>query len=355
MLEEKRPFKISDGPMIMLIAFAAMLMGQVIFALLSSMLSSIENATEIVNLVAMIAFQGIYIGTYFIYVKQRNIKSAFDISKGLTVWSIVASVAIAAICFFCFSGLAQLFETLLNSIGYVSVEIETSSSFSVVLLAIATVIIAPIGEETIFRKALLSGAARWNSDVKLCLLSGVAFAMMHINPSQTVYQFFLGSVAAYVMLKCGNVLASMMVHGVSNLLAILFSYTDFGSKVLGFYAENIGHNTLITFIFCAVLPICAIAFIIAICRAIQKAEKNKFPEKFKKVLYIDQNTLLPVYDGIICGDLDIFRRRAELRKQFIREEKSGAFGKRTYEITLAMYFMITALLWIATFAVQLGV
>ena len=50
--------------------------------------------------------------------------------------------------------------------------------------------------------------------------SGVV-ELMHMNPEQTVYQFFLGSACSYIVICTGNILCSIIVHSVSNLLAFL--------------------------------------------------------------------------------------------------------------------------------------
>lgn len=355
MSENKKPFKMSDGPMIMLLAFAAMLVGQVVFSLLILAVNGIsELAGEILNLFAMIAFQGIYVAIFFVYTKKQNIKSDFWSGK-ITVWSVICAVVISAICFFSFSGLSQLFEVLLEKTGYTPSEIPTSGAFSVVLLAIATIFIAPIGEETIFRGALLSGAAKYGNDISLSLMSGALFALMHISPQQTVYQFFLGSVAAYAMLKSGNVLTSMIIHGLSNLFAVLLSYTDMGMKIMDFYVGQIGHNVIMTLIFCVLLPVVAVAAVWLLCMCLNKLEKKKYPEKFKRILFIDENTLTPVYELDKIGAMDeksVFRQK-ELKKMYMEKDKCGFLGNKTYEKTLGIYIAVTVILWISKFVASL--
>ncbi len=349
MLEERKPFKASDGPMIVLIAFVAMLVGQVVFSILIIAATigseSADKILEVLNLVAMIAFQGIYLTVYYVYTKRRGIKSSFSVKNKLSIPAILSSVIIAMICIFCFSGLSQLFEFLLAKTGYVPSTIEANGALSIILLVISTVIVAPIGEETIFRAALLSGVERTKiGDFRSCLLSGLIFALMHMNPSQTVYQFCLGASAAYVMLKFRNVIAAMIIHSISNLLAILLSFTDVGLKISAFYVEQIGYNVIITLVLCVLLPIIAVILIWLGCRALKNYEQKKYPDKYKS----DEN--------LREGENDFGKNvSGEGLNEYVAldGEKSGFFGKKTYGITLGIYIALTAVLWLSTLIAQI--
>lgn len=372
----EKPFKASDGPMLMLIAFALMLVAQVVMSVvLLSVDASDTIGYEIAQCISMIVFQLVYFATYFVYVKKKGIKATFSLKNGITVRSLLASVAIAAVCFFGFIGLAYYFEYLLSSMGYFSSGLEISSPVGIVLLIIATVIAAPICEETIFRNALCSGLIRSRRDeLGVSVISGLCFALMHVNPEQTIYQFCLGTVSAYVMLSCRNVLCSMIIHALSNALALLLSYSEFGLSINGFYSQ-IGDNAPITLLTCVVLPAAAVAIVWFICKKLKKIEKDAFSQKYKanpQVIWIDENTLQPIYEGdsvpqiteenrylsngynpytgapVIVDRLE--RQKALMQKYKLENgDKAGGFGKNTYRVAFIVYFCITAFLWFITF------
>lgn len=372
----EKPFKASDGPMLMLIAFAFMLVAQVVMSVvLLSVDASNTIGYEIAQCVSMIVFQLVYFATYFVYVKKNGVKVAFSLKNGITVRSLLASVAIAVVCFFGFIGLAYYFEYLLSSMGYFSSGLEISSPVGVVLLIVATVIAAPICEETIFRNALCSGLIRSRRDeLGVSVISGLCFALMHVNPEQTIYQFCLGAVSAYVMLSCRNVLCSMIIHALSNALALLLSYCEFGLAIDGFYSQ-IGSNAPITLLTCVVLPAAAVAIVWFICKKLKKIEKDAFPQKYKanpQVIWIDENTLQPIYEGEAVPQIteenryfsngynpytgapvivDRLERQKALMQKYKLEngDKSGGLGKNTYRIAFIVYFCITAFLWFITF------
>ena len=86
-----------------------------------------------------------------------------------------------------------------------------------ILSAIATVIMAPIGEEIVCRGLTVeylkrTGAGFWVINVVQALLFGI----MHLNLVQGAYAFLVGLICGYLVLKYKNLLASMFFHGVFN-------------------------------------------------------------------------------------------------------------------------------------------
>ncbi|MBE5731102.1 MAG: CPBP family intramembrane metalloprotease [Clostridiales bacterium] len=363
----KKPFRATDGPMIMLIAFALMLVGQLVasFVLIGT---QSDGAYQIINVLAMIAFQIIYLATYLIYTKKKGIVSAFSVRNKITVWAIIGTIGVTVLCFFGFIGLAYYFEYLLGGLGYTASGFMPTTPLAIALMVIATVIAAPVGEETIFRSALLSGLIKNNrSELMPCIISGICFALMHINPSQTVYQFCLGFVAAYLTLKCRSVLPAMVTHGLSNALALIFSYTKIGGAIDGFYAQS-GLNAGITLLTCVAFPIVAGVAIWLVCKYLKKVEKAAFPDKFKlspRVIWIDETTNQPIYEpteyvASIDGEGESMKKSSvenrlagqeRLMSQYQRDnEESGIFGKSSYKVALGIYFVLTVFMWIINFA-----
>ncbi|MCH5163523.1 MAG: CPBP family intramembrane metalloprotease [Clostridiales bacterium] len=371
----KKPFKAVDGPIIMLLAFAFMLVAQVVMSFAIIGVMSNPTAYEIINCIGMFVFQAVFMSVYLVYTKKRNIASTFTPRNKITIWSVLGAILIAIICFFCFIGLAYIFEILLAKTGYTSSEIGMDSVPAIVLLLIATVIVAPICEETIFRSAFLSGVTKVRKDeIGTSFLCGICFALMHMNPSQTVYQFCLGTIAAYITLKCRNVIPAMIIHATSNLLAMLMSLLDVGVAIDEFYMK-VGTNWLIMILLCVAAPIIACVLVWLICKYLKKAEQKKYPDKYnlpRKVIWIDEVTKQPIYEGdevpVITEENRIIQRgfspftgapvlvdRLELQNalmdDYVRNngEKTGGLGKKSYEKAFGIYFALTIALWFMTF------
>ena len=130
------------------------------------------------------------------------------------------------------SFIGQGLMTLLSNLtGYdyentLSSSIENSPTWIVFL---CTVIIAPIGEEFIFRKLFIDRARRYGDGVAI-LMSGLLFGLFHGNFFQFFYAFMLGIIMAYMYTYTGklywpvgmhmfiNLMGSVVMPGISKLL-----------------------------------------------------------------------------------------------------------------------------------------
>lgn len=96
-----------------------------------------------------------------------------------------------------------------------------------VLSAIATVIMAPIGEEIVCRGLTVeylkrAGAGFWVINV----VQAVLFGIMHLDLVQGTYAFFVGLICGYLALKYKTLLPSILFHLCFN------AYSTFGSPLL---------------------------------------------------------------------------------------------------------------------------
>lgn len=97
--------------------------------------------------------------------------------------------------------------------------LQNSSMIYNFLLA---VIAAPIIEEIIFRGVLIN-KIRCYGDKVCILISASVFALYHGNISQLLYAFVLGAIFSYIVLKCGTIKYSILLHMCINFCgSILF-------------------------------------------------------------------------------------------------------------------------------------
>lgn len=92
--------------------------------------------------------------------------------------------------------------------------IEDSPTWVVLL---CTVIIAPIGEELLFRKLLIDRTRRYGDAVSI-LISATFFALFHGNFFQFFYAFLLGMVLAYMYTWSGKIYWPIGLHALVNLM-----------------------------------------------------------------------------------------------------------------------------------------
>lgn len=107
------------------------------------------------------------------------------------------------------------------------------SSISLFLLFLTVVIIAPFGEELVFRGFLQQYLESfWGDITKAILVSSLFFAVIHFNPFWFIQIYFLGVLLGYLCWKTKSVVPSIIFHVIINGSSMLFS-------ILGSDAEKI--------------------------------------------------------------------------------------------------------------------
>ena len=99
------------------------------------------------------------------------------------------------------------------------------------LLALSLVVLAPLGEELVFRAILLRGLARKLPFATSALISGVLFGLAH-QGYWTLWPLLVGIcvfgvVAAYVYRRMGFA-ANVAMHATFNLVVAIFLFVDVG-------------------------------------------------------------------------------------------------------------------------------
>ena len=90
------------------------------------------------------------------------------------------------------------------------------------ITAIFVVVIAPIGEELVFRKLLIDRTGKYGGFIS-ALLSGVIFGLMHGNFYQFFYATLLGFLLAYVYSSTGKIGYCIAIHAIINFSGSIVS------------------------------------------------------------------------------------------------------------------------------------
>ncbi len=83
-------------------------------------------------------------------------------------------------------------------------------------------LLAPIFEEILFRKLLIDRTIKYGAKVSI-ILSAVIFALFHGNLNQFFYALLMGGFFAYVYIKTGRIIYTMILHGIINLMGSVVS------------------------------------------------------------------------------------------------------------------------------------
>lgn len=254
------------------------------FENLNQNLSS-QNYGTLTEWISLIAPQLVFALTVFWFIKKYNI----DLHNGLKLnFKIPLITAVASIVLvFCCLYVGELLNMAISEIpGISNMEENLNTAFYFdegwkFALAVVFVGIFPaIGEEVLFRGAVLFGLAKKNKFMAV-FFSAFLFALMHANPVQFFYPFVMGSVMAYVDIVSNSIFPSVIMHSVNNIFVLFMSY----------------FNVPITsgFLFSVIAGFASIAIIIAVLWLLTlyylKRVKAKFPEKFYNISNSEQKSL----------------------------------------------------------------
>lgn len=116
------------------------------------------------------------------------------------------------------------------------------------LILIFAVFGAPIVEELMFRKILIDRIRKYG-DGKAIVLSGVLFGVFHGNVTQMFYAAALGLMLAYVYVKTGKVIHTILLHMAFNFLGavapLLFHADELMKLLADPSAQNFSESNLI--------------------------------------------------------------------------------------------------------------
>ena len=104
------------------------------------------------------------------------------------------------------------------------VKFITSNALSLrskALLFLFLLIEAPVLEELLFRGVLFGGLTKIMPIWPAILLSGLVFAVIHINAATLIPLWFLGAAFAWLYARTGTLLAPMAVHFTFNAVNLI--------------------------------------------------------------------------------------------------------------------------------------
>lgn len=95
---------------------------------------------------------------------------------------------------------------------------DVLGSLSVIVQVLFAVICAPIFEELAFRKFLLDRISGFG-EVTAVFVSGLMFGLLHGNLAQFTYAFGMGLFLAYIYIRTGKIIYTIMIHMIVNGLS----------------------------------------------------------------------------------------------------------------------------------------
>lgn len=110
-------------------------------------------------------------------------------------------------------------------------------------------LLAPLLEELLFRGAIIRSLNKGSgySMKKSILLSALFFGIIHLNPAQVPFAFFMGIIFGWVCWKTGSLIPAILGHVFNNSLAVV-ELAYLGSEGLLGDADSLSSSLLLIFI-----------------------------------------------------------------------------------------------------------
>ena len=222
--------------MVLLSVLSALIIGSIFGTMDPSILSGADPG--LTTYLAMFIGQGFLVIPVLIYLKRKS----FDFRDSLRLNFVSRDIIYAT--FFISIGAMILSDELNILIGmiipipdsFLQIEalLKPKDHFSLVLLVITIVIIAPIGEELLFRGFLQKGLEKaWNDVTRAILFSSLFFAVIHFNPFWIIQIYFLGVLLGFLAWKTNSIIPCIIFHMIINATSLFFtSIEDFIEPII---------------------------------------------------------------------------------------------------------------------------
>lgn len=238
-------------------------------------------------IVQILCFGALPIIGYFIVAKQcrcdeiKSLLVEFNIQKcslrgfGLCLAAVVPTLLISSFISF-------VWQNVLALTGYLHATpdpvVQTPANLVVDIFLVA---VLPGIFEEITHRGLVFAAYR-ETGCKVVLVSGLLFALMHQNITQTGYTFFIGVIAALMVYYTGSLLPAVFLHFFNNFISVLGDYTTL-SPVFAFIsdARNWLFGNLLGLLVCALLMIASVVAVCLLFRVLRQdaVKQGRLPVK----------------------------------------------------------------------------
>lgn len=238
-------------------------------------------------IVQILCFGALPILGYFIIAKQcrtdeiKPLCCEFNFKKcSLRGFLLCLAVVIPAIAISSF--ISFVWQNALALTGYLHATsdpvIQTPANLAADIFLIA--VLPGIFEEVAHRGLVF--AAYRDTGCKVVVISGLLFALMHQNITQTGYTFFIGVIAALMVYYTGSLLPAIFLHFFNNFISVLGDYTDL-SPVFAFIsdARNWLYGNMVGLLVAALIMVASVVVVCLLFRVLRRdaVREGRLPAK----------------------------------------------------------------------------
>ena len=212
------------------------------------------EATKLHTFLSVIIGQSFMMVPLFIFLINKNeplFKSLRlkPVSKEIMLYSISLSIGLTLIS----DELDRIIQIFIPQPDYIldmNGALQPESNLGFILLFFAVVIIAPLGEELLFRGFLQQFLEKyWNDITKAVLVTSLFFAFIHMNSYWFIQIYFLGIFLGFLSWKSKSIIPSLILHSVNNGAAVLLSFTKIDIESIYLWRGHLSPIIILTAIY----------------------------------------------------------------------------------------------------------
>lgn len=232
----------------------------------------------------------------FLYLMNKLEKQEINSNK-LTIKKFIVYIAIALTLMWIGNLIGLTITEILGNLIQNEIAnpiVETINSSSIYTNLLLMVIMAPIFEEIIFRKLLIDRTIKYGKGVSI-LLSALIFGLFHGNLNQFFYAFLIGGFFAYVYIKTGKIIYTILLHLTVNFFGSIISV------IVGNSLNNINAMESIPIADAGIIIIYFLVYVLIVIVGVIGLLKN-----YKKISLLKDNLIKKPYTtsliniGMIC-------------------------------------------------------
>ena len=220
---------------VILSVFSAFTVGGIIMGISAS---SPENVNKLYLYISFLMGQGVILipPIYFLSIKEQPIFESLRINI-VPLKTIKNTVIFSSGVLIVFDTMDRIIHKFIPPPEYIidlGEIMRPDSTLGYIFLFLAVVIVAPIGEEIVFRGFLQKFLEKyWKDITRAVLVTSLFFAMIHFNPFWTIQIYLLGVILGFLAWKTNSVIPSIVLHIINNGSA--FILTNIGEGTMDFY------------------------------------------------------------------------------------------------------------------------
>lgn len=318
----KKNFKFSNTGNVFLTAFALYYAVSVAYQLLFTLIYGSTNWPVAAEWCNYLLNPIVFISVAYFYSRKKKVDfvSATKLDGKINFKQVGIVALLSIFCIMGFLPISQLFLNLLALGGFNTqlAIIDTSANVGAYFLGLLLLAIFPaFSEEILMRGVVLNAASQKRNYSYAILIVAALFSLMHGNPIQTVHQFLLGMVLAYIVLVSKSIWPAIILHFLNNFLSLTLDYP------LNWLLQNTALGNMPDF---AWILIWIFAIIIGCTMVLYLL--RKFTKVSRDLLNPTAEKIIDVYpDGKVAAKINDFK---EALCSFGRLFKKGGF-KRAYD------------------------